>query len=100
MFEFLVEKEQEKRKLSDVERNKIAQDVGDLFQTWDDARNKQKAIEEKLRPEIYLDDRIQTEKEKSFFFKQRDGCKSFSVKILIISFSNKKALPFPSVRPF
>lgn len=66
MFEFLVEKEQEKRKLSDVERNKVAQDVGDLFQTWDDARNKQKAIEEKLKPEIYLDDRIQIEKEKSW----------------------------------
>lgn len=64
MFEFNVEKEQEKRKLSDIERSKIAQDVGDLFQTWDDARSKQKMITEKLRPEIYLDERASDEKDK------------------------------------
>lgn len=66
MFEFNVEKEQDKRKLSDIERSKIAQDVGDLFKTWDDARSKQKTIAEKLRPEIYLDERVSDDKTKSW----------------------------------
>jgi hypothetical protein len=64
MFEFLVEKEQDKRTLSDAERAKIASNVGSLFKTWDDARSKQKSIADMLRPEIYLDDRAE-EKEKS-----------------------------------
>lgn len=66
MFEFLVEKEETKRTLSDAERSKIASDVGDLFQTWDDARAKQKNIAEKLRPEIYLDERKSEEEKKAW----------------------------------
>ena len=57
MFEFLVEKETEARKLSEAEASRVAADVGDLWKDWDEARSKQKAIAEKLRPEIYLDDR-------------------------------------------
>jgi hypothetical protein len=64
MFEFLVEKEETKRTLSEAERSKIASDVGDLFKTWDDARSKQKNIADKLRPEIYLDEREIGEKNK------------------------------------
>ena len=43
---------------------------------------------------------LEQKKGKSFSFKQRDECKFSAVKILAISFLNKKALPFPSVRPF
>lgn len=57
MFEFLVEKETEARKLSEAEASRVAADVGDLWKDWDEARSKQKTIAEKLRPEIYLDDR-------------------------------------------
>lgn len=57
MFEFIVEKEQKKRKLSEVEASKVAAKVGELFTTWDNARSKQKTIAEKLRPELYLDTR-------------------------------------------
>ena len=44
MFEFLVEKEVEKRKLSDEQSQKVAGDIGDLWESWDDARKKQKNI--------------------------------------------------------
>lgn len=57
MFEFMLEKEQKPRRLTDAEANKTAADIGSLWKTWDDARAKQKAIAERLRPEIYLDER-------------------------------------------
>lgn len=56
-FEFLVEKETEKRKLSDEQSGKVAGDIGSLWESWDKARAKQKHIADKLRPEIYLDER-------------------------------------------
>ena len=56
-FEFLVEKETEKRKLSDEQSGKVAGDIGNLWKSWDQARAKQKHIADKLRPEIYLDER-------------------------------------------
>jgi len=57
MFEFLVEKEIDKRKLSDDQAEKVAGDIGDLWSRWDSARSKQKQIADALRPEIYLDER-------------------------------------------
>lgn len=57
MFEFVVEKEQNPRKLSDAQALAVASKVGDLWSQWDDARSKQKKIAEKLRPEVYLDER-------------------------------------------
>lgn len=57
MFEFMVEKEQKPRRLSDADAKKTAGDIGNLWKTWDDARAKQKTIAERLRPEIYLDER-------------------------------------------
>ncbi len=62
MFEFLVEKEDTKRKLSDEQAEKVAGDVGELWQIWDTARAKQKNIADKLRPEIYLDERQSAER--------------------------------------
>ena len=56
-FEFLVEKEVDKRSLSDAQAAKVANDVGNLWEAWDTARGKQKHIADKLRPEIYLDER-------------------------------------------
>ena len=41
MFEFLVEKETEARKLSEAEASRVAADVGDLWKDWDEARSKQ-----------------------------------------------------------
>lgn len=58
MFEFTVEKEQTARKLSETQSSKVAGKVGQLFTTWDKARYKQKNIAEKLKPELYLDERI------------------------------------------
>ena len=63
MFEFLVEKEIDKRKLSDEQAEKVANDIGGLWESWDDARKKQKSIAEKLRPEIYLDEKKDERKE-------------------------------------
>lgn len=62
-FEFLVEKEIDKRKLSDEQAEKVANDIGGLWESWDDARKKQKSIAEKLRPEIYLDEKKDERKE-------------------------------------
>ena len=62
-FEFLVEKEIDKRKLSDEQAEKVANDIGGLWESWDDARKKQKNIAEKLRPEIYLDEKKDERKE-------------------------------------
>ena len=62
-FEFLVEKEIDKRKLSDEQAEKVADDIGGLWESWDDARKKQKNIAEKLRPEIYLDEKKDERKE-------------------------------------
>ena len=62
-FEFLVEKEIDKRKLSDEQAEKVANDIGGLWKSWDDARKKQKNIAEKLRPEIYLDEKKDDKKE-------------------------------------
>ena len=62
-FEFLVEKEIDKRKLSDEQAEKVANDIGGLWESWDDARKKQKSIAEKLRPEIYLDEKKDDRKE-------------------------------------
>ena len=56
-FEFLVEKETEKRKLSNEEEGLVIKDISSMWDNWDDARSKQKDIAEKLRPEIYLDTR-------------------------------------------
>lgn len=57
MFEFMVEKEQTARRLSDDKALAVAEDIGSLWRSWDDARSKQKHIADKLRPEIYLDER-------------------------------------------
>lgn len=57
MFEYIIEKEQTSKKLSDEQAVNIASDVGDLFSSWDEVRSKQKNIADKLRPEIYLDER-------------------------------------------
>ena len=57
MFEFTVEKEQEARKLSGEKAKEIAGKVGHLWTLWDNARKKQKSIAEKLKPELYLDER-------------------------------------------
>ena len=58
MFEFVVEKEQTARKLSEPQAEKVAGKIGQLFTTWDKARYKQKNIADKLKPELYLDERI------------------------------------------
>lgn len=57
MFEFSVEEETNKHSLNAEEAEKVAQTIGGLWNSWNDARHKQKEIIEKLRPEIYLDDR-------------------------------------------
>jgi len=61
-FEFIVEKEEKPRKLSEDEAGKIAADVADLWSAWDTAREKQKNIADKLRPEIYLDERASADR--------------------------------------
>lgn len=60
MFEFSVEEETNKHSLNAEEAEKVAQTIGGLWNSWNDARHKQKEIIEKLRPEIYLDDRKTT----------------------------------------
>lgn len=62
MFEFSVEEETNKHSLNAEEAEKVAQTIGGLWSSWDDARHKQKEIIEKLRPEIYLDDRKTTDR--------------------------------------
>lgn len=57
MFEFTVEKEQTARKLSGEQSKEIAGKVGHLWTLWDSARSKQKNIADKLKPELYLDER-------------------------------------------
>ena len=57
MFEFIVEKEQNTRKLSETDAKKTAEKVGELWTLWDNVRSKQKTIADKLRPELYLDTR-------------------------------------------
>lgn len=57
MFEFSVEEETNKHSLNAEEAEKVAQTIGGLWSSWNDARHKQKEIIEKLRPEIYLDNR-------------------------------------------
>lgn len=58
MFEFTVEKEQTARKLSETQAGKVATKVGELWKTWDNARVKQKNIADRLKPELYLDERV------------------------------------------
>lgn len=62
MFEFSVEEETNKHSLNAEEAEKVAQTIGGLWNSWNDARHKQKEIIEKLRPEIYLDDRKTTDR--------------------------------------
>ena len=57
MFEYAVEKDNPIPVLSPEEKDKVAGDIGDLFTSWDQVRSKQKTIADKLRPEIYLDER-------------------------------------------
>ena len=52
MFEFSVEEETNKHSLNAEEAEKVAQTIGGLWNSWNDARHKQKEIIEKLRPEI------------------------------------------------
>lgn len=68
MFEFVIEKEQKRRSLDKASALKVAQDIGSLWKTWDDARSKQKMIADTLKPEIYLDERknLVTENEDSW----------------------------------
>lgn len=61
-FEFLVEREKETRKLNEKQAEEVAADVADMWKSWDDAREKQKIIADKLRPEIYLDTREKDKK--------------------------------------
>jgi hypothetical protein len=58
MFEYTLETETVVGGLTAEGKSRIAEDIGRLFVQWDDARAKQKRIAEKLRTEIYLDDRI------------------------------------------
>lgn len=57
MFEYTIEHENAIPKLDVAQKNNIAEDIGDLFTSWDTVRGKQKIIADKLRPEIYLDER-------------------------------------------
>lgn len=57
MFEYTIEHENAIPKLDAAQKNNIAEDIGDLFTSWDTVRGKQKIIADKLRPEIYLDER-------------------------------------------
>lgn len=57
MFEYTIEHENAIPKLDAAQKNNIAEDIGDLFTSWDTIRGKQKIIADKLRPEIYLDER-------------------------------------------
>lgn len=57
MFEYTLEKDNAAIKLQPEQKGGIAKDIGDLFSSWDDVRSKQKTVADKLRPEIYLDDR-------------------------------------------
>lgn len=57
MFEFLVEKEQNPRRLNDPQKTEIVGKISGLWSDWDAARSKQKTIAEKLYPELYLDER-------------------------------------------
>ncbi|MBR1649420.1 MAG: hypothetical protein IJ689_07495 [Alphaproteobacteria bacterium] len=56
-FEFLVEQEELPRKLSSEQAVDVARNIGELWAKWDNTREKQKKIADKLRPEIYLDER-------------------------------------------
>ena len=57
MFEYAVEKDNPIPILGEEEKKYIANHIGDLFMSWDQVRSKQKEIADKLRPEIYLDER-------------------------------------------
>lgn len=59
MFEYINETENKYFKLSQEQKFKEAQHVGELFSEWDSVRTKQKNIADILRPEIYLDERKQ-----------------------------------------
>lgn len=64
MFEFTVQKEDKPRKLSDVQSAQIAEEVSAKFKNFDDVRQRQKDIAAKLKPEIYLHDRVNPKKAK------------------------------------
>ncbi len=64
MFEYIFEREQKPRALSDAQTEAVAEKVGGLWSEWDQARSKQKNIADKLRPEIYLDERIDDKQDK------------------------------------
>ncbi len=57
MFEYTLEKDNPVPVLGAEEKDYIVQDIGNLFTSWDQVRSKQKEIADKLRPEIYLDER-------------------------------------------
>ncbi len=57
MFEYINETDNKNIKLSQEQKIKVAEHIGELFRSWDDARSKQKKIADFLRPEIYLDER-------------------------------------------
>lgn len=57
MFEYINETDNKNLKLSQEQKIKVAEHIGELFKNWDEVRSKQKNIADLLRPEIYLDER-------------------------------------------
>ncbi len=57
MFEYTLEKDSAAKSLSPQNKEDIVRDISELFTGWDEVRSKQKLIADKLRPEIYLDER-------------------------------------------
>jgi len=57
MFEYTLEKDNAAKSLSPQNKEDIVRDISELFTGWDEVRSKQKLIADKLRPEIYLDER-------------------------------------------
>ena len=62
MFEYIIEKDNTFKTLKEEDKEKVVTDIASLFESWDNVRQKQKSIADKLRPEIYLDKR-ETEKQ-------------------------------------
>ena len=62
MFEYIIEKDNTFKTLKEEDKEKVVTDIASMFESWDNVRQKQKSIADKLRPEIYLDKR-ETEKQ-------------------------------------
>lgn len=64
MFEYINEIDNKNLKLSQEQKVRVAEHIGELFKSWDEARSKQKNIADLLRPEIYLDKRKKSYQDK------------------------------------